>query len=129
MGDATHGPRSRADDDRIIDLTASEPAPTVWLLASTGRSDLPPGGAGRWRRRSVANRPVPKGEKHAYRAGDVHTVCGLPLVDLEVWHDERFGDGLLNRCPSCLARTRQAVRSESSSRSLGRTPSSAMHDS
>lgn len=97
-----------AEDD-IIDLTGYDRAP--WLTASTGASVVEVGNRRRWKRASPTI-TSPKGTKHAYRTGRDFTACGLPLADLHEWEEHPFGDGLLNRCPICLARTRAALPHE-----------------
>ena len=91
------------DADEIIDLTDAG----QWRTASTGVSVIEPA-----RRRGLGRRArpttAPKGDKHAYRPGEETTACGIPVADLHAWEQERFGDGLLNRCPECLRRTRSA---------------------
>ena len=102
MSGAPHHPSTGPAQGRVIDLTISGPAAAGWLTASTGVDHVEMGPRPKGRRRAPEpSRAVPKGQKHAYLSGQSSTGCGLPLGELHAW-DEPFGDGLLNRCPTCL---------------------------
>jgi hypothetical protein len=99
----------------VIDLTVDGAAPGQWLTASSGIDHVPVGRGPRGRRRAEQpTRAVPKGQKHAYRAGQSSTACGLPIADLQAW-DEPFGDGLLNQCSTCLLLVRAELKAADAS--------------
>ena len=107
---AGHAPGTT--DDHVIDLTAPDARHPGWLIASTDVGHVAAARRERpWRRAAEGQRAVPKGEKHAYLAGESFTACGVPLGYLQRWDDQAFGDGALNRCPACLEHVRAAMRS------------------
>lgn len=113
MSGAPHHPSIDRERGPVLDLTDGGPTGGGWLTASTGVDHVQrPTRRRRRRGEGDPGRAVPKGQKHAYRAGQATTGCGVRLTDLHAW-DEPFGDGLLNRCPACLSQVRRDLAAAS----------------